>query len=116
MDSCYRCEIADRFVNVWPAVTGESGFYDVVYGTTDDDAVTLDRLTAFEAASVVVTELGVPHATTIDQLAGMITRWREEFDSQGREPVRSCSECSGVGYFEDEGGRFPCDLCGGAGS
>ena len=86
--SYYRCQTADRFVNVWPAVTGESGFYDVVYGTTDENAVTLDRLTAWEAASVVVTELGIPHATTVDQLAGMITRWRAELDSMDREPVR----------------------------
>ena len=86
--SFFKCESGGRFVVVWPTVTGESGFYDVVYGTSDDDAVTVDRLTAFEAASYVVTELGAPHATTVDSLAGMIGRWRAEFDAMGREPVR----------------------------
>jgi len=87
--SYYKCQCAGRFVTVWPS--GESGFYDVVYGEVVRPlfATTVLRLTSREAASYVITELGAPHATTLDILTGMIERWRAEYDAEMREPVRS---------------------------
>jgi hypothetical protein len=90
--SFYHCEFGDRFVNVWPADTGESGFYDVCFGPMDGDEVYCGtwswRMTAREAAAIVITELGAPLATTLDALEGMIVRWRAELDDMVREPVR----------------------------
>ena len=83
---------------VWPAVTGERHFYDVVIvqparpGVVGDvdgmESRTVDRLTSHEAAAYVLTELGVPHKVTLDSLSGMIQRWRTEYENQVREPVR----------------------------
>ena len=90
-NSYYRCECAGRVVTVWPCITGEAGFYDVVYGDVGDERNmrTVTRLTVHEAASYVITELGAPVATTMDILSGMIRRWRERYEAEMREPVRS---------------------------
>lgn len=90
MNSYYKCEFAGRSVTVWPCITDERHFYDVVIAEVDDPATarTVTRLTADEAASYVLTELGTPVRTTVDSLAGMIRRWRDELGSQVREPVR----------------------------
>lgn len=87
VNSYYKCECAGRTVTVWPCITGEAAFYDVVisdFGQTEPRTVT--RLTVREAACYVITELGAPVATTVDVLAGMIGRWRVEFEQQEREP------------------------------
>jgi hypothetical protein len=91
VNSYYRCECGGRVVTIWPSITDESGFYDVVYGDVGDEANmrTVTRLTVTEAASYVITELGAPVATTLDILAGMIRRWRDEYEAEMREPVRS---------------------------
>ena len=88
--SYFNCESGGRFVNVWPADTGETGYFDVVFGDVDDDmsGVWVWRVTAYEAAAYVMTELGAPHKTTVASLEGMIRRWREEFEAQDREPIR----------------------------
>jgi hypothetical protein len=90
VNSYYRCECAGRVVTIWPSITDESGFYDVVYGDVGDEANmrTVSRLTVTEAASYVLTELGTPVATTLDVLSGMIRRWREAYECEMREPVR----------------------------
>ena len=85
--SYFKFTIGERFVNVWPAATGETGYFDVVYGDMDNVSC-VQRVTAYEAAVYVVTELGAPHRTTVESLEGMIRRWREEFDAQDREPIR----------------------------
>jgi hypothetical protein len=91
VNSYYRCESGGRVVTIWPCITGEAGFYDVVYGNVGDDANmrTVTRLTVGEAASYVLTELGTPVATTLDILSGMIRRWRAAYEAEMREPVRS---------------------------
>jgi hypothetical protein len=91
--SYYRCECGGRVVTVWPSVTEESGFYDVVFGDVGDEAgmTTVTRLTVTEAAAYVITELGAPVATTLDILSGMIRRWREEYEAEAREMVRNHS-------------------------
>jgi hypothetical protein len=89
--SYYRCECAGRVVTVWPCITDEAGFFDVVYGDVGDEANmrTVVRLTVFEAAAYVMTELGVPASTTMDALSGMIQRWRDEYEAEAREMIRS---------------------------
>lgn len=84
MNSYYKCASGGRSVTVWPCCSGESGFYDVVYGNIGDEPGmrTVVRITAFEAASYVVTELGAPASTTLNALEGMIRRWREEYDAE----------------------------------
>lgn len=96
MNSYYKCASGGRFVTIWPSVTGERHFYDVVSGADDeafaslgDGNHTVTRVTVTEAAAIVLTELGTPVKTTVDSLAGMIRRWRDDFDSQDREPIRS---------------------------
>lgn len=90
MNSYYKCESGGRTVTVWPAVTGEPGFYDVVVDRVAGagSARNLPRVTAYEAASIVLTELGTPVRTTIAAVEGMIRRWRAELDAQVSEPVR----------------------------
>ena len=97
MNSFFKCASGGNTVVVWPTITGESGFYDTVtvVGGDESTATTLTRLTAYEAAAVVMTELGAPLATTlmteheaVASVEGMITRWRTEFDAEVREPVR----------------------------
>ena len=90
VNSYYKCESGGRFVTVWPCITGEAGFFDVVYGDVGDEAGnrTVTRLTSTEAASYVITELGCPVATTLDILAGMIRRWAVALAEQTIEPVR----------------------------
>ena len=87
----------DRFVTVWPCITGESAFYDVVYGPRVDDEQPgdvrfsrADRVTAFEAAAFVLSEVGVGYGMTLDGVTRQIVEWRVDLDAQGREPVRGC--------------------------
>jgi hypothetical protein len=104
MNSYYKCASGGRTVTVWPSITVEAGFYDVVV-TADDCANVrrIHRVTVDEAAAVVVTELGAPLGTTCDALAGMIRRWREEYAAfvalTSDEPCY-CRRC----YLHDEPG------------
>lgn len=102
VNSYYKCAIGGRFVTVWPAMTGESGFYDVVYGEEAryEQARRASRVTAREAAAYVITELGAPHATSIDSLTRMIGNWRAEYDAEygnhvvtGACGLPGCSAC-----------------------
>ena len=89
--SYFKFTIGGRFVNVWPAATGETGYFDVQYGDVGgdvNDESWVQRVTAYEAAVYVVTELGAPHKTTVASLEGMIRRWRDDFEAQDREPIR----------------------------
>ncbi|WP_395160437.1 hypothetical protein [Ilumatobacter sp.] len=80
MSSYFQSTSADRVVTVWPCVTGESAFYDVVYGdTSGEDYVpmgTADRVTAREAACYIVTEIGCPFGATIETITRQIAVWR----------------------------------------
>ena len=90
-NSYFRCESGGRHVTIWPCITGERSFYDVVYGSIGDecdDNRTATRLTAREAAAYVLTELGVGVGVTLDGLTRTVATWRAEYESQGREPVR----------------------------
>ena len=89
VNSYYKCAIGGRFVTVWPAMTGESAFYDVVYGEEAryEHARRASRVTAREAACYVLTELGVPHATSVNSLTRMISNWRAEYDAEYRGVV-----------------------------
>lgn len=89
MNSFYGAMNSDRFVTVWPCVTGERSFYDVVYGPRVDDEqpedrrfTTLTRVTAFEAAAIVLTEVGVGLGVTLDGVTRAIATWRVELDEQ----------------------------------
>ena len=89
VNSYYKCASGGRIVTVWPAMTGESGFFDTItsdFGDTGEPRSSL-RVTAYEAASIVLTELGTPVRTTIVSVEGMIRSWRTELDSQVVEPV-----------------------------
>lgn len=106
MNSYYKCASGGRFVTIWPTVTDEAAFYDVVYGDDVDEASDVwdvekvrvaQRVTVFEAAAIVLTELGTPVRTTVDNLAGMISRWRVEFDEYTAE---SCNTCDDTGRWE----------------
>lgn len=93
VNSYYPVQTADVFVTVWPAVTGERHFYDVSYGPIvrdhDDDYATLkastrvDRVTAFEAAAIVITETGLPYGETNNSIARRIADWRAEYEASG---------------------------------
>lgn len=81
MNSYYRCASGGRTVVIWPAITSESGFYDAVITDADDTSRTVRRITAYEAASIVLTELGTPVKTTVLAVEQMIRRWRAELDA-----------------------------------
>ena len=89
VNSYYKCESGGRTVTVWRAATGESGFYDVVIDRVvgPGSASNVPRVTAYEAAAIVLTELGTPSATTIASVEGMIRRWRDELDEAERQHV-----------------------------
>ena len=88
MSSYFQAASAERFVTVWPG--DESGFYDVVYGSTADDGWTSTayRVTAYEAASYICTEVGVGLGVTLAGLEQRIREWRAEYDAS---PVESLS-------------------------
>ena len=88
-DSYFKFECAGRIVTVWPAMTGEAAFYDVIvsdFGDTGEPRSSL-RVTAYEAGAIVFTELVVPIGTTMGSMEKMIRSWRTELDSQAVEPV-----------------------------
>ena len=86
MSSYFQASSAERFVTVWPA--DESGFYDVAYGSTAVDgwSSTAYRVTAYEAAAYVLTEVGVGVGVTLAGVERRIREWRAEYDASPVEP------------------------------
>ena len=84
-NSYFQCQSADRFVTVWPSMTGERAFYDVTIGDTvgEPNAEHYRRVTAFEAAAIIITEIGCGVGMTNDGLARRIGDWRRELDAVG---------------------------------
>lgn len=89
MSSYFQASSAERFVTVWPG--DESGFYDVVYGPVGDDegdeCRTVHRVTAYEAAAYICTEVGVGVGVTLAGLEQRIREWRHEYDTAPVEPL-----------------------------
>lgn len=87
MSSYFQASSRDRFVTVWPG--DESGFYDVVYGDVGDDgeASTVRRVTAYEAAAYIATEVGLGLGTSLAYVEQRIREWRADYDAQPVEPL-----------------------------